>query len=250
MKIKSKAEKRAESYRNSRIRMTQKRNELRLLVDQANSRIHALLNAGATDEDNTALAEARFSLTKSKERTSEEMFSVDDKHRYRELLREEARLQKFLSSANSDVRVYQHEKPAVDAINKYGITFHKQHETFLKTGFRFGVGDEERLKFAAKIYRRLEESYANIYNGGYGSDNLINLLYDAVEGYNPNMTESQKEAIEAKALKIGREALEEHQKLTSLGLFPNSQYSDMDVNVVANNRTRKREIDLFDDNLS
>lgn len=254
MKYESKAHKRAESYSNSRKALKIMRQEMQALVDQANNYVNQLLAAGATAEDNAALAEAERSLTKSKERKSDKMFSVDDKHRLRELRREAARLDKFLSSPQANVDVYIHERPALKAMEKYNLDFKRQHENFVNTGNRFGNVDDERFKFAARIYRHLEETNANIYGaGGYGSNKLINLIYDAVEGYDPNAPERAKNSIEANALKLGQAALKEHAKMVEMGFFSGVPYQNIDVGVISrvrNSTSAEEFLSGYNDNLS
>lgn len=249
MKYESKAAKRANKYRNSRKYMAQMRKDLQPLVDEANRLYNQLKAVGATSDDNAAIAEAEYSLTKSKERTSTDMFSVDDKHHFRDIRREAARLEKFLSSAQSSVSVYQYEKPAIEAMNKYNITFKNQHERFLQTGHRFTGVDQERMKFAAKIYRRLEESHANIYGaGGYGSDPLINLIYDAVERYDPYMSEDAMDDLEFEVLNMGHEVLNEHQRLIDLGFISTSLNNNIDIGVVSNIKKSMSTEDYFENN--
>lgn len=254
MKYKSKAHKRASSYSKSRSKLSTMRDEMRELVETANRLVSQLKAAGGTVSDNAALAEAEASLTKSKERTSTELFSVDDKHRYRELRREAARLEKFLSSPQSSVDVYLHEKPAINAMNKYNLDFKRQHENFLSSGKRFGANDDERFKLAARIYRELESTNANIYGtGGYGSNNLINLLYDELEGYSPYMSENAIDRIHTKVKDIGQAALTEHQRMYSQGLFSGSPYQNIDIGIISKVRDSMSAEEFFEkygDNLS
>ena len=254
MKYESKAHKRAESYSNSRKALKIMRQEMQELVDQANNYVNQLRAAGATSKDNAALAEAKRSLTKSKERKSDKMFSVDDKHRLRDLRREAARLAKFLSSPQANVDVYIHERPALKAMEKYNLDFKRQHENFVNTGHRFGNVDEERFKFAARIYRQLEETNANIYGaGGYGSNKLINLLYDAVENYNPNAPEEARDDIERTAKALGQQALTEHAKMVEMGFFSGVPYQNIDVGVISRVRNSTNAEDFlsgYNDNLS
>ena len=246
MQYESKAHNRAESYARSREALDAMREDMTELVERANILVSQLKAAGATAEDNAALAEAERSLTKSKERKSDQLFSVYDKHRFRDLKREQSRLDKFLSSPQAMVDVYKHEKPAIAAMSKYNLDFKRQHENFLSTGKRFGDLDDERFKFAASIYRRLEETNANIYgSGGYGSNKLINLLYDAVEGYDPDASERSRNKIMKRALEIGQAALKEHQEMYSNGLFSNSPYQNIDMGVI----TRVRESKSVDEYL-
>lgn len=247
MKYESKAHKRAQSYSNSRKALKIMREEMQALVDQANNYVSKLLAAGATSEDNAALAEAERSLTKSKERKSDKMFSVDDKHRLRDLRREAARLDKFLSSPQANVDVYIHERPALKAMEKYNLDFKRQHENFVKTGNRFGNVDEERFKFAARIYRNLEETNANIYGaGGYGSNKLINLIYDAVEKYNPYAPEGDIDDLYLKAKELGQQALTDHAKMVEMGFFSGLPYQNVDVGIIS----RVRNAENVDDFLS
>lgn len=251
MKYKSKASKRSDKYKNSKRVLSQMRKDLQPLVDAANRLFSQLKAMGATGEDNAAIAEAEHSLTKSKERRSKEMFSVDDKVRFRDLRRESARLEKFLSSPQSSPEVYQFEKPAIDAMNKYGITFKGQHQRFIETGHRFGDDvDQERMKFAAKIYRELEETNANIYGaGGYGSDPLINLIYNSLENYDPYMSEDARDLLHMTAKQIGQDALTEHQNMIRMGFFNGSLANNIDVGVISKVREAKSVEDFLANNI-
>lgn len=236
MKYKSKASVYADAYENKTRSLEPMRAELRELVRQANEMISRLKAAGATSEDNAALAEAERSLTKSKERKSNELFSVDDKHRFRELRRESDRLGKFLSSAQADVAVYLNEKQALDAVSKYNITFQNQHENFIKSGFRFSVDDQERFKKAASIYRMVEETYASVIYGDdksrFGSDNLINLIYSQLEGYNPYAPDNIRLSMEANAKQVAERALQRHRDLINMGFFSGTASENIDIGVI------------------
>lgn len=135
-----------------------------------------------------AYQEALRSLRPSKREAfekGEEPLFTDTYTRARELSREASRIKKFLSSQDITPRVAEAQQRAIDAKLKHHISFHDQGASLRLSGVRFMGVEQDRFKLAAKIYRHVEESATNIY-GGYGSDNLINLIYNELEGYDPN----------------------------------------------------------------
>ena len=180
MKFKSKASQKT-GKRNS---LKAIRENMQILVDRANRMVSLLREQGL--ENSPALINAM----KTAKSSSEELFNVEDKKRFRELRREAARLDSFLSEAESQVKLASASENAFYAEEKYGYSFKKQKENMERTGFRFGTEDEDRMKFALKIFRIVKEEpdSALYFEKGaerFDSDTLLNLIYDAVEGYNP-----------------------------------------------------------------
>ena len=131
------------------------RDNLQILVDRANLMVAKLQENGLGDSP--AILDAQRTMSTS----SEELFSVQDKHRYRELRREAARLDSFLSQAESLVSVSLAAERSINAVAKYNLSFWRQGENLANTGFRFGNADEERVKFALEIFRRVKEDPDN-----------------------------------------------------------------------------------------
>lgn len=213
MKIKSKAAKATTGKRKSKLESI--RLQLAPLVKRANALV-AKLRTSIAGVSGAAYQNALKTLRPSKregyEKGEEDLFTTSYT-RTRELRREAARLQQFLSTADSRLTISESQQKGIDAALKHHISFKNQGASLRTSGVRFMGVEEDRMKFAAKIYRMLEETNTNIY-GGYGSDNLINLIYDTVEGYDPNWGEDSKERTDLmeKALEIGRQALEYHRQ--------------------------------------
>lgn len=198
------------------------RDALNVLAQRANMMARRLFESGV---NSYALQDAYMSLSSknkkefdsSRENIDEipDLFRTDDKKRFRELRREAARIDKFLSSASADVKVATYEEAAMSAYQKHGLSFHNQSDNkTVDDNVRFRGWDQNKIKFAMSIYRKIEEEgaaaiYGNAGKGGFGSDNLLNLIYDEIEGYNPNMPKSIQERFEESAIEKGRAALNE-----------------------------------------
>lgn len=210
MKLKSKASK---ARQKKKSKLEPLRQQMASLVNRANSLAEKLRGSDA-GRSSAAFQNALKTLRPSKrgayEEGTENLFTTSYT-RTRELAREAARLQQFLSTADSQLAISESQQKGIDAALKHNISFKNQGASLKAAGVRFMGTDEDRIKFAAKIYRMLEETNTNIY-GGYGSDNLINLIYDSVEGYDPNWGEDspERQKLMESALETGRQALEYH----------------------------------------
>ncbi len=163
-----------------------------------------------------------------------ELFSLSDKHRKRELLREERRIKEFLNSYSSTVEGAKLEasqifKNQVDANSKFKGVFAGRNVDYDELGKRLeqkGVyasnGDYTQMakdvaSIAFRAYRMVVENskYANLiyYEGGYGSNNLINYIYQVVEE-NPAGWASTDLLSEVGA-REAREMLDEFEKIRS-----------------------------------
>lgn len=157
------------------------------LLMRANKLVSQLM-ASPAGLESAAYQEALKTLRPSKREAfekGEEPLFTDKYTRTRELSREATRIKKFLSTPDSQLRIAESQKKGIDAKLKHRISFHEQGANLKLAGIRFAGVEQSRIKLAAKIYRHIEETATNIY-GGYGSDNLINLIYNELEGYNPN----------------------------------------------------------------
>lgn len=111
-----------------------------------------------------------------------ELFSMEGKKRYRELRREINRVANFLNSDSGTMKSAQYAQEQLEANERYygafkNSNFHKQNKNIDPRL------DEDVAKTAFEIYRRVEETGGPdvIYGeGGYGSENLINFIYNSI----------------------------------------------------------------------
>jgi len=212
MKVKSKA---STNFAKRKSALAQMRAMLEPLVTRANQMIKHLISSGQSNSS-AAFQGAMKTLRPSKRAAynagTEEMFT-SKYTRARELSRESSRLKQFLSLADSQVHLSEAQQRGIEAKSRHNISFKEQGANIRTAGVRFVGVQEDRMKLAASIYRRIEETNTGIY-GGYGSDNLINLIYDELEGYSPEMDKESEQYnfLMAKALKAGTDALAQHRQ--------------------------------------
>lgn len=240
MNYKSKAEREVNKYD------PHKYDELRTVIgryaDEANERVKELMK---NNVQSPAVAEAYRTLRKKdREKFDEDitggvLFDITNKKGFLELQRESSRIEKFLADSTSNVKVATYEDRAIQAYMKHGLSFHNQADT--GTGIdniRFRGYDQDRIKFALDIYRRIEDAggataiYGNNGKGGFGSDNLFNLIFDEIEGYYPGMSEDAKDAIMAKVIASGQAALEDFRHSDMYGFLkgaPKSRKREQNV---------------------
>ena len=207
------------------------RDNLQVLVDRANFMVSQLMDAGL--ENSPALIYARETLKGD----AEQLFSVADKHRYRELRREAARLDSFLSEAESQVKIANATEYALKATQDYGLSFHRQAENLARTGFRFGTADEERVKFAAEIFRRIKEDPDNVLafakgSDRFNSDTVFNMIYAITEDYDPNSSDEDKDALKNLAITAAKLAAQEHVNYEQ-GFLNGAPYVNIEKDVIS-----------------
>lgn len=240
MKYESAASRKSKKSNKAPHKLDDLRKVLNVYAQEANERVSQLIDSGV---ESAALLKAYKSLRKQdkenfdNDETGGVLFNVSNKTRYRELQREAARIESFLAESSSLVSVATAEQKAMDAYKKHGLSFHNQADE--ETGLdnvRFRGWDQNRIKLALEIYRRLESTnngatliYGLNGKGGFGSDNLFNLIFDEIEGYDPNMSDKQRDKVIGKALQTGMAALDEFQHADMFGFLKGSP------------RSRKRE---------
>lgn len=210
------------------------RDNLQILVDRANFMVSQLMDAGL--ENSPALVHARESLKGD----AEQLFSVSDKHRYRELRKEAARLDSFLSEAESQVKIANATEYALKATHDYGLSFHRQAENLARTGFRFGTADEERVKFAAEIFRRVKEDPENVLafekgSDRFNSDTVFNMIYAMIEDYDPNGSDEDKDAMKNLAISAAKLAAQEHVNYEQ-GFLKGTPHINIDKDIISSIR--------------
>lgn len=184
--------------RKTRVSLNPLREQLSTLVDQANARVRALADYNAEqrqlDKDEVgskALVEAERSKKRLTSRDKEEeLFRANLKTR-RDINREFARVQTFLNDFTSTIEgAIQFNKDLSLQTDLKG-QFGGQWEATTGQRFNTEVIDTDRAKKAFELYRRIEEQvggwermvgamqgYESLL--GYGSENMIIMIYDMV----------------------------------------------------------------------
>lgn len=226
---------RQEKHEKAPHKLDQLRSVLNVYAQEANKRVSQLIENGV---ESPALIQAYKTLRKvdrEKYDVSGDdgvLFSVNDKKRYKELQRESSRIMAFLGSAASNIRVAKYEERALEAYSKHGLSFHNQADE--QTGIdnvRFRGYDQDKIKFALEIYRRVEDAggataiYGNNGKGGFGSDNLFNLIFDEIEGYSPRMEQRAIDRMKENAIATAQAALEDFRHSDLYGFLKGSPKS-------------------------
>lgn len=218
------------------------RQVLNVYAQEANERVRQLMESNT---ESPALVRA-YNRMRKKDReafdadeTGGILFNVMNKTGWLNLQHEAARIREFLGDATSHVPVASYETKAMNAHMKHGLSFHNQADNM--TGIdnvRFRGYDQDRIKFALEIYRRIEDSggataiYGNNGKGGFGSDNLFNLIFDEIEGYFPGMSDTARESMMSKVIASGQAALEDFRHNEMYGFLkgsPKSRKRDQNV---------------------
>lgn len=205
------------------------RADLQPLVDRANEAISKLTEEGLL-ESSEAYQEALRTHSRARGINQDTLFSLDDKKRYRDIVRESNRLYAFLGSADvsSKVAAY-NQKMHMD----YGLSFKNQRESFQRTGNRFDVEDQDRMKFALRIFRDIASTETAIIGKDvYDSDTLLNLIYDELEGYDPEMPEQAMNDLSTKAHDAAFWAIENFRQNTYWGFINGTSAEERDLGII------------------
>ena len=231
-------------------------------AQEANERVSQLRESGV---ESIALHNAWSKMSLQKKKSFEEaeevqegsgrMFSVLDKKDFRSLQREVARINSFLSESSSDVNVATYENKAFEAYQKHGLSFHNQVDnSFKEDGIRFRGYDQDKIKFALEIYRRIEETGAAVIygvngKGGFGSDNLFNLIFDEIEGYSPNNPEEAIDRMRENVIATGQAAIDNYRHNEMYGFLKGAPKSNKkDQNIVSSLAKSTSTIEFFEKN--
>lgn len=161
------------------------RRKLSSVIKEANKRVSQLM---AADIPSRALEEALRSLRpkqrESMEKENRKLFDVSDLHSKREVLREASRVKQFLSDFSSTVFGSKYEFDQMKANQRYKEAFHGRN-------VNYEIVDKDLAKLAFKAYRKVIDTgdFANTvyFEGGYGSNNLINFIYQEVVKHSNSM---------------------------------------------------------------
>lgn len=242
MKYPSKASS-SKGGKKSRKALSTIRDSLRPLLRRANNIISQLKREGL-EKESYAISEAERTKSRAKGIEKEELFSLDDKVRYRDLVREANRLEAFLSHPEISPKVVEYNRTYGDA-----ISFQNQKETFEATGYRFNVDDQDRMKLALRIFRDISTTETSVIGrDAYGSDNLINLIYDELEGYSIYNDKSDNEDIMERVYNIAYTSIENYKVNTMWGFLEGTPTINRDVNIVQELRKSMSTDEFFNRN--
>lgn len=215
----------------ARVSLNPLREQLQVLVDQANARAKILIDSSMTSR---ALEEAQRTLKSQSKRVDDnELFRANLKTR-REINREFARVSTFLSDYTSSLKGAQ--EFTSDLAGLRGAFGGQWKEV---TGERFDTSriDKEIAKQAFDTYRRIVESVGGweravgMFQGkeilvGYGSETLITNIYDMyinkeqglitdrmVKDFDPEL-ENAESFIYAKARQLAEEGIEAYERMS------------------------------------
>lgn len=231
LKVESKAGKKARGSKLDPVRKM-----LQPLLNRAKRAIERLISSGEYDYSE-AVAEAGRTKSRAKG-VSEELFDLSDKKRYRDLIREGDRLVAFLSHPEVEPKVAKYNRT-------YGTTL-SFHDSSIRDS-----EDQDRVKLALRIYRDIASTETSaIGRDAYGSDNLLNLIYDELEDYNPYMGEDASDVLTDSVRQIAFQALDDYYENVTLGFLsgkPNVSYennSERDIGIVTELK-KSESIDQF-----
>jgi hypothetical protein len=154
------------------------REKLRPMVDEANKRFSQLITAGmyshAIDSAIRSVS-ARRRDEFEKGESSNQFFSIEGKN-YRELRTELARVQEFINDPTSTIL------GAKLDVSRLAIFYEGGKAFATEESRREADINEQYARWAFAAYREIERNAPNLIyeEGGYGSDNLINVVYQAV----------------------------------------------------------------------
>lgn len=233
----SKASQQSKYKNTKRSKLDPIRDEFRSLVVRANELISRLKNSvGGLASSPTYIK--LFGDTEGE-------FDIDNKKRFREIRREINRVEEFLTAEDNTVDGADYVNKVMKAVSDHTISFHEQN---IDGNTRFADKDQDKIKFAMKIYRQIAETeYLAIgkQKGQFGSDNLINLIYDEIEDYNPNLSIEEQNQIESNAMEVGYAVLNKFKRNTLMGFLSGSPTESQEVNVVEQLRKSQSAEEFF-----
>ena len=242
MKFPSKASA-SEGGKKSRKSLSAIRESLRPLLLRA-KQIISQLTAEGLDKESYAISDAMRTRSRAKGINQDELFSLDDKVRYRDLVREANRLEAFLGNPEISPRVVEYNRTYS---NK--ISFQNQAETFEATGHRFDVDDQDRMKLALRIFRDIATTETSVIGkDAYGSDQLINLIYDELDGYSIYNDENDNNDIIARVHDIAYMSIENYKVNTMWGFLEGTPAINRDTNIVQELRKAMTTDQFFKNN--
>ena len=155
--------------KNKRHNLDSIREKFRATIEAAARKYDELINSSHT------LMPAVYDATRTKSKNAASVFSIDDKHRFREIKREVRRAEKFLKDASTDDydMLDQRYIKASGADHRFGGEFKAQ----------FGVSYYEPLvdkDFAETTFEIFHKVESDVVKEFYESEQLVNAIYDMV----------------------------------------------------------------------
>ena len=217
------------------------REQLSVLVNQANKKVDALTNNGLNSR---ALQEATRSLLRQSSRVDDDTLFRSNLRTRQQINREFARVHAFLNDYTSSVEgAYDFESKLKNYKGAFGHEWQAEYgENYDKSRI-----DEEKAKLAFDIYRRVVEAAGGweravgIFQGkesliGYGSENLIIAIYDMVENISSESftdEDARKGYIIQRGLSMVNEGIKAYDEMAA------RQVSDFDYGIVFDDETAK-----------
>lgn len=155
------------------------RKKFQKMFDKANKIAKYIMGSGQSTVGYQEAMKTLLPADREAVENGRQLFSMEGKTRFRELQREINRVGQFLSSDSGTMKSAQYAQEQLEANKKY-------YGAFRNSNFHEGGTIDERLdrdvaEIAFEIYRRVEETGSDIiYDGGYGSENLINFIYNSL----------------------------------------------------------------------
>lgn len=145
------------------------REKFRKMIETAQSKYDELVNSSHN------LMPAVYNAERTKSKNALQTFSIDDKHRYREIQREVRRAEAFLREVDSDDydALDKRYQQARSADHRFGNDFKAQ----------FGVSYEASIVYEGYVQKAFDLYHmveANVSREAYGSETLINAIYDMI----------------------------------------------------------------------
>ena len=145
------------------------REKFRKMIEAAQSKYDELVNSSHT------LMPAVYNAERTKSKNALQVFSIDDKHRYREIQREVRRAEAFLREVSSDDydMLDKRYQQARTADHRFGGDFKAQ----FGVSYEASIINDDYAQKAFDLYHMVE---ANVSREAYGSETLINAIYDMI----------------------------------------------------------------------
>lgn len=202
--------------------LDKKRTYLKGLITRADKRIEELRKEGVYFQS-FAVQDAIKSKSRAEGVDQKKLFSLEGLDSAQKLDKEKARLLSFLGNNTSRPEAARYEYEKMMGTKEASETDKRINDVNTKYVGKFfskGLGparhtediDDDTLKLAASIYRRIEEERANLIGkAAFDSQTLINLIYDEVSEVRYKRFLDDDKTTEH-VLKMARDVLDEYQQ--------------------------------------
>ena len=211
--------------------LDKKRTYLKGLITRANKRIDELKKEGVYFQS-FAVQDAIRTKSRAEGIDQTHLFSIEGLKTAAQLDKEKARLLAFLgnNTSRAEAAKYEYQK-MIDAgqASEYGKRINDVNTKYAGKFFSKGLGaarhtddiDEDTLRLAASIYRRIEEERANLIGkAAFDSQTLINMIYDEVAEMRYARFAGDDDRTTEHVLNMARNLLDEYQQsVANLRIF-------------------------------